>query len=124
MNVKKHQVILILIITSMMMSSAFVGTASVNMKTIDMNNCSTDQMELPIWSHENFWIYDMNFEFEFENIFSAEGSIEDLKMVVVGINQSAEEYIIDITGYLHAQLKIFGMGIGSELPISTFQTWL
>ena len=95
------------------MSSVFVGAASVNIKTIDMNNCSTDQMELPIWSHENFWIYDMNFEFEFENIFSADGSIEDLKMIVIGINESAGEYNLAITGYLHAQLKIFGIGVGS-----------
>ncbi len=66
-----------------------------------------DVAELPTWTIGNFWIYDMNFDFAYSGIFSIEGVIEDLKMVVIDINQTTDEYLLNITGNIDASLKIF-----------------
>ncbi|MBN2065551.1 MAG: PKD domain-containing protein [Candidatus Thermoplasmatota archaeon] len=67
----------------------------------------SDVAELPAWSIGNFWIYDMNFDFTYSGIFSIEGSIDDLKMVVVEINETTDDYVLNITGNIDASLKIF-----------------
>ena len=83
-----------------------------------MNHGSSDMAELPEWSLGDFWIYDMHFDFTLNDGFYINGKdpekgIKNMRVEIVEINEDDNEYLLDIKGYLLAQLEVFGVGFGT-----------
>jgi len=92
----------------------FINVSAEN-KNDNINKCFLDEAELPEWAIDNFWVYDMNFNFKYSNIFTIKGVIKNMKMVVVEINESADQYTLNITGKIDASLNIFIIPAGSYI---------
>ena len=96
----------------MMTSSVFVNASSV--VTNKAHNSGFDDIaELPEWSLDDYWLYDMNFNFNLANDLSINGAISDLEMVVTNVDEINDEYTLSVDGILDAELEIMGTGAGS-----------
>jgi len=103
-------------------TGAVVTTKSTN-EIIDKRNdrqigTLSTGAEVPTWSKGNYWIYDFQFDFEYEGLFSLKGmgqnkGIQDMRVEVSYINENTGEYTLDITGDLCVDLEIFGIGFGT-----------
>ncbi len=107
MKIKRYHKMLICFFITIFMSSATCINVSAEIKNNDKNKCFIDVAELPEWSIENFWVYDMIFDFTDPGTFNIEGIIRDLKLVVVDINETSDKYTLNITGKIDAVLTIF-----------------
>jgi len=106
-------IVVYILIAAMLVSSVF-GTASPTNKKNNSNSSSfSDVAELPEWSLDNFWVYDMNFDFKYSSIFTIKGAIKNMKLVVVDINETADQYTLNITGKIDASLNIFIIPAGT-----------
>jgi hypothetical protein len=95
------------------MISTTLINASAETKNDGIKKCFLDEAELPDWSIDNFWVYDMNFDFKYSNTFTIKGVIKNMKLVVVDINESADLYTLNITGKIDASLNIFIIPAGN-----------
>lgn len=102
----KNKVLYILIAT-LIICSVFASASPDNTKTNYKEGSFSDGAELPVWSIENFWVYDMIFNFTDPGTFNIKGMIRDLKIVVVDINDTSDKYTLNITGKIDASLRIF-----------------
>jgi len=113
MEIKGHHKILICFFIMIFISSATFINVSAEIKNNDKEICFIDEAELPEWSIDNFWVYDMNFDFKYSNIFTIKGVIKNMKLVVVDIDESTDLYTLNITGKIDASLNIFIIPAGS-----------
>jgi len=80
----------------------------------------SDETDLPIWNIGNFWVYDMHFDFLLSGVVELDGldqndpnkGITDMKVEVIEVDENNDEYTLDISGNLKAELKLFGIGLG------------
>lgn len=76
---------------------------------------------MPNWSIGDYWIYDMHFDFVMSGIVGIDGmdpndpdkGLTNMNVEVVDINENDNEYTLEITGDLVAELELFGIGFGS-----------
>jgi len=109
----KNKLLLYISLVTLITSSIFGAASSENIKTSEGTCSFSDVAELPIWSIDNFWVYDMNFDFKYSNVFTIKGAIKNMKLVVVDIGESADLYTLNITGKIDAALNIFIIPAGS-----------
>ncbi|MCX6667348.1 MAG: PKD domain-containing protein [Euryarchaeota archaeon] len=103
----KDRILLYILIATLMMSSITLNVSSTNAGNNNQTCNFSDVAELPEWSIGNFWVYDMNFNFKYSNTFTIQGAIKNMKLVVVDIDEVANEYTLNITGKIDASLNIF-----------------
>lgn len=109
---KKQHTILITLLITMMISSVFVNASSV-VTNKAYNSGFDDVAELPEWSLDDYWLYDMNFNLNVVDAFSINGAISDMEMVVTDVDDTNNEYTVSIDGILDGELEIIGTGAGS-----------
>jgi hypothetical protein len=111
---------LIICISFLMISNVLVTATSINQKNLNKAISLVDPVDVPEWSIGDFWIYDMHFYFTLAGVFGVNGNdpndpekgITNMRVEVVGIDETNDEYTLEITGgKLIAQLEIFGVGL-------------
>ena len=115
MKKKKQYTILITLLITMMISITFVSASSTNIKNPNSVGTSAyeDVAELPEWSLDDYWLYDMNFDFTLVGSFSIVGAIKDMELIVSDVDEIDDEYTVSINGILDATLELFGSSGGS-----------
>jgi len=119
MNEKKNFIrfFLIFIIISILLSSGIVANSDyfnkVTGKKITIEKLNDDGCEAPDWAIGNYWIYDFDFNFVYD-ILEISGSISNMRLSVISIDEENDECELEITGNLNSQLKIYGIISGGS----------
>lgn len=77
-------------------------------QTLVVGNGGDDPDYVPVWSKGNEWNYNFNFEFLYSGVIEINGAINPMKLVVTEVNEEDNEYKLKITGYINADLTLFG----------------
>ena len=103
-NMKKIMIPILITILLLASSIISVNAFSIGEGTLSNTKLLTlvqksDQANLPLWSVDDFWEYDMNITIVLFNSLSF-FSVNATRMDIVVIDDAGDEYILEISGYL------------------------
>ena len=67
-----------------------------------------DGAQCPIWAEDHYWIYNFDFDFKY-SVLDVVGSISNLKLRVDSIDETCNEYKVEVTGSINADMSIAGI---------------
>jgi len=100
-----YKIVFIILVAVALAVSSFGIPKIGKAESLTIENEGNDTNDLPEWAIGNKWIYDFNFDFTY-SILDISGTINNMRLNVIDINEENDEYTLEITGNLDAQLSI------------------